>query len=174
MTPSLTDTLCTRCGLCCDGSLFADVELASRREATGLEVLGLDIEDDGANTALLLQPCRALVGRRCSVYTHRPACCRSFECRLLQEARSGTIDVERAGEHITDALRRIRRVKTLLAALGQRDDKLPLAERCADALATKSAATPAAKRNRSQLELEWAGVSRLLRRRFLETGRRDG
>ena len=46
MKPSLTDTLCTRCGLCCDGSLFADVELASRDEASALEVMGLDIEDD--------------------------------------------------------------------------------------------------------------------------------
>jgi hypothetical protein len=46
MKPSLTDTLCTRCGLCCDGSLFADVELASGGEASALEVMGL------ANTAI--------------------------------------------------------------------------------------------------------------------------
>src|SRR5438874_1102304 len=57
MNPSLTDTLCTRCGLCCDGSLFADVELANRAEATGLELMGLEIEDDDANGALLTQPC---------------------------------------------------------------------------------------------------------------------
>ena len=39
MAQDLTDTLCTRCGLCCDGSLFADVELASPVEAAGLEVM---------------------------------------------------------------------------------------------------------------------------------------
>ena len=131
MTPSLTDTLCTRCGLCCDGSLFADVELASRREATGLEILGLDVEyDDGdAKMGLLSQPCRALVGRRCAIYAHRPACCRSFECRLLQDVRAGAVSVERAGEHVADALGRIQCARALLAELGQRDEHLPLAER---------------------------------------------
>ena len=33
METRLTDTLCTRCGLCCDGTLFAEVELAHRAEA---------------------------------------------------------------------------------------------------------------------------------------------
>ena len=58
MTPSLTDTLCTRCGLCCNGSLFADVELAPSDDSATLEVLGLAIEDDDERTGreLLLQP----------------------------------------------------------------------------------------------------------------------
>ena len=59
MSPSLTDTLCTRCGLCRDGSLFADVELTGPAEATGLEILGLAIDDD-ADGGLLLLPCAAL------------------------------------------------------------------------------------------------------------------
>ena len=87
MEPSLTDTLCTRCGLCCDGSLFADVELAGRAEATRLEVMGLEIEDDDTAGGLLLLPCGALRGRLCSIYPHRPECCRTFECRLLQDVR---------------------------------------------------------------------------------------
>ena len=93
MTPSLTDTLCTRCGLCCDGSLFADVELASRREATGLEVLGLDIEDDGANTALLLQPCRALVGRRWAQHVKRSS---QRECGCESEPNTDTFSERNA------------------------------------------------------------------------------
>ena len=173
MSPSLTDTLCTRCGLCCDGSLFADVELASVQEATGLEILGLDVtHDDGeAKPGLLSLPCRALVGRRCSIYAHRPACCRSFECRLLQDARAGAVSVEQALGHVTDALARIRSVKTLLVKLGQRDQRLPLAERCAEALASERPATPAVKRNRARLEREISGVTQLLRRRFLRGGR---
>jgi uncharacterized protein len=109
MGPSLTDTLCTRCGLCCDGSLFADVELAGRAEATRLEVLGLEIDDDDTDGALLLQPCLALEGTRCGIYAHRPECCRTFECRLLQAVRRGAVGVERAGRRIADARRRIRR-----------------------------------------------------------------
>jgi hypothetical protein len=108
MGPSLTDTLCTRCGLCCDGSLFADVELAGRVEATRLEDLGLEIDDD-ADGALLLQPCLALQGTRCGIYALRPECCRTFECRLLQEVRRGAVGVERARVRIADTRKRIRR-----------------------------------------------------------------
>ena len=116
MKPSLTDTLCTRCGLCCDGSLFADVELASSAEASSLEVMGLEIEDaDADDGGLLLQPCGALKGRRCSIYPHRPDCCRTFKCRLLQEAGRGEVSVERAKGKIAEVLKRIGRVKELVA-----------------------------------------------------------
>ena len=91
MKLSLTDILCTKCGLCCDGSLFADVELANRDEASALEVMGLDIEDDDeVDGELLLQPCAALKRKRCSIYPYRPNCCRTFECRLLQKVKRGT------------------------------------------------------------------------------------
>ena len=104
MEPSLTDVLCTRCGLCCDGSLFADVELAGAHEAAGLEVMGLAIEEgDRDGVHLLLQPCRALKGTRCSIYEHRPGCCRTFECRLLQEVRRGAVSVEEALGKIAEA-----------------------------------------------------------------------
>jgi len=121
MKPSLTDTLCTQCGLCCDGSLFADVELAGRAEATRLEAMGLEIEDDLTSGAQLLQPCAALQGRRCSIYEHRPECCQTFECRLLQDVRRGAVGVERAKEQIAEARKRIGHVKHLLAQLGQHD-----------------------------------------------------
>jgi uncharacterized protein len=102
----LTDILCTKCGLCCDGTLFADVELAGAVEAARLEAMGLEVEDaDGGEAALLLQPCAALKGTRCSVYVHRPGCCRTFECRLLQEAKRGTVSVDSALEKIAAALR---------------------------------------------------------------------
>src|SRR5438445_3020392 len=120
MKPSLTDTLCTRCGLCCDGSLFADVELASSDEASALEVMGLEIEDDDEDDGgLLLQPCAALKGKRCSIYPHRPDCCRTFECRLLQQVRRGAVSVERARQKIAEALKRVERVKELIVQLGQ-------------------------------------------------------
>src|SRR5882724_5232384 len=112
MKPSLTDTLCTRCGLCCDGSLFADVELASDDEASALEVMGLEIEDaDEDHGGLLLQPCGALKGKRCSMYPYRPDCCRTFECRLLQRVKRGAVGVEWANQRIAEALKRIERVK---------------------------------------------------------------
>ncbi len=169
MKTNLTDTLCTRCGLCCDGSLFADVELASGDEASALEVMGLEIEDDDENDGgLLVQPCGALKGRRCGIYPHRPDCCRTFECRLLQEAERGKVEVHRAKEKVADALRRIRRVKKLVVQLGIGDERLPLKECCVEALAlSEAAANPAMKRKRAELQAAMASVERLIKATFL-------
>jgi Fe-S-cluster containining protein len=170
MKPSLTDTLCTRCGLCCDGSLFADVELAGRAEATKLEVMGLEIEDDHTSGALLLQPCRALQGKRCGIYAHRPECCRTFECRLLQHVRRGTAGVGQAEEQVAEALKRIGRVRELMAHLGQRDRHLPLRESCAETLARDADADPQVNRKRAELEAAMSAMEELIRKRFLDGG----
>jgi Fe-S-cluster containining protein len=172
MKPSLTDALCTRCGLCCDGSLFADVELASRAEATRLEVMGLEIEDDDTKGALLLQPCRALQGKRCGIYAHRPKCCRTFECRLLQDVRRGTAGVEEARRQIAEALTLIGQVKARMAHLGPRGGHLPLGERCAEALARDPSPVPRVKRRRAELESAMSAVEELLRKTFLGGTRR--
>lgn len=115
MSPPLTDTLCTQCGLCCDGSLFADVELAGADESAGLEAMGLEIEEDDADGALLVQPCAALRGRRCGIYAHRPECCRTFECGLLQRVRRGALSVERAAAVIAEARERVAQVRGFAA-----------------------------------------------------------
>lgn len=170
MKLSLTDTLCTRCGLCCDGSLFADVELASSDEASALEVMGLEIEDDDDDGGgLLVQPCGALKRRRCSIYPHRPDCCRTFKCRLLQEAERGAVEVERAKEKIAEALRRIGRVKELVVQLGTGIECLPLKEHCLEALALSEAAAagPAVKRKRAELQAAVTSVKRLVQATFL-------
>ena len=170
MKPSLTDTLCTRCGLCCDGSLFADVELASSDEASALEVMGLEIEDaDKDDGGLLLQPCGALQGKRCRLYPHRPDCCRTFACRLLQEVERGAVGVARANEKIAAALKRIERVKTLVVQLGPGNERLPLKERCVEALALSEevAADPDMNRKRAELQAAMTSVERLVQATFL-------
>ena len=169
MKPNLTDTLCTQCGLCCDGSLFADVELAGADEASALEVMGLEIEDDEDDNGLLLQPCGALKGKRCSIYAHRPDCCRTFECRLLQEVRRGAVDVNQAREKIEETLRLIDRINELIGQLCPAQERLPLKERCAEALAfsAEGRADPAPNRKREELETAMAGVERLIQSAFL-------
>jgi len=171
MTPNLIDTLCTRCGLCCDGSLFADVELSNIDEATGLEVMGLEIEDpDGDEGGLLLQPCRALKGKRCSIYPHRPDCCQTFECRLLQETKRGVIEVRQAQAKIAEALQRIERINQLIVQLGQDSERLPLKERCAEALAPSEdfAADPKSNHKRSELRAAMIALERLIGEAFLD------
>jgi Fe-S-cluster containining protein len=156
--------------------LFADVELAGPAEAAGLEVMGLEIEEDDADGGLLVQPCGALHGKRCGIYAHRPECCRTFECRLLQEVRRGAVGVARAGEHIAEALRRVGRVRELAAELGQRDERLPLKERCAEALALhdEAGANPSLERQRAQLEAAMSALEELIRKRFLGGEQRRG
>ena len=168
MTPSLTDVLCTRCALCCDGSLFADVELAGRREATGLEVLGLEIED-GDEGALLLLPCRALQGRRCGIYPHRPKCCRTFECRLLPRVQSGKITSDAALKSIAEARRDVDRVRELVRQLGQNDERMPLNRRYSAIMAQPldPASDDETAERRSELMLAVHKLTRILERDFL-------
>ena len=171
MNQRLTDALCTRCGLCCDGSLFADVELANG-EGSALEVLGLEVEDGEDDVReLLVQPCRALKGKRCSIYPHRPDCCRSFECRLLQQVKRGKTSVDQARQAIANALGQIEAVKALIGQLsGKEDDEgLPLKERFADALAVSEDFSVGSETHLRRRELEEAmsSVESLIQRTFL-------
>ena len=144
------------------------MELAGRDEAAVLEALGLGIDDADPAGALLSQPCRALRGRRCRIYADRPECCRTFECRLLRQVRCGAVGVGRAGERIAEARTRIGRVSELLARLGRRDSRLPLGERCAEALAVTASADPEENWLRAELEAAMSAVEKWTRWTFLD------
>lgn len=136
MKSDLTSTLCTRCGLCCDGSIFDDVELSGEAEATTMEIMGLAIDTD--DKPLLLQPCTALRGKRCSIYEHRPGCCRTFECGLLQRAMRGTLEEDEALGIIEQTLEHVAQIKELCRRAGEKDDALSLKERCIEVLSQPS------------------------------------
>jgi Fe-S-cluster containining protein len=172
MGPLLTDTLCTKCGLCCDGTLFADVELGGQAELVRLEIMGMEVENEERNTGLLSQPCAALRGTRCGIYAHRPKCCRVFQCHLLQNAQQGAVTVERALEEIADAQERIRHVRTLLERLGNRDEALPIKERCAETLALEDRATSGTIQDRADLEAAMAALENMIWNTFLGSGKR--
>jgi hypothetical protein len=155
--------------LCCDGSLFADVELAGGDEAASLEILGLEVEDsDGDARGLLVQPCRALKGTRCGIYPHRPDCCRTFECRLLRQVRGGAVSVGRAQERIAEARRRIADVRRRVASLGAGGARLPLKERCAEVLASSGGGGGATGRRREELEAAMSATEQYLKETFLD------
>jgi Fe-S-cluster containining protein len=169
---ALTDTLCTTCGLCCDGTLFADVELGGRAEIARLEIMGMEVENEGRNAGLLSLPCAALRGTRCGIYAHRPNCCRVFECQLLQSTQRGAVTVERALEHIADAKAQIRHVRALLDRLGNHDEDLPIKERCAETLATEGSATPETIEARAELEAAMTTLETTIWNTFLGSGKR--
>lgn len=170
----LTDVLCTRCGLCCDGTLFGDVELRGPAEAARVEALGLEVDTDDADSEVLALPCAGLKGTRCSVYPHRPSCCRTFECRLLQQASRAQVTVPDAVARIDATRALVRRVHALLAPLESRQAaRLPLAERVATALAVETSRRPsrtAVRRARCQADLraEWPALRDTLRTTFLD------
>lgn len=161
-----TDSLCTRCALCCDGSIFDDVELAGEAEATTAEILGLAVDTD--DRPVLLQPCAALEETRCAVYPHRPGCCRTFECRLLQQANAGQTDVEAAAEIIAKTRACAGRIKALCGSFGVPDDALSLKERCIEVLAAPTdGADGEAERLRGELARTMDEMSRLISQHFL-------
>ena len=170
MAPLLTDILCTSCGLCCDGTLFADVELVGRAEAARLEIMGMEIESEDRNIGLLSQPCAALRGTRCGIYAHRPKCCRVFQCHLLQSAQSGSVTVERALEQIAAAREQIRHVRELLGRLGNCDEGLPLKERCAETLAAEGGTSSESIKDRADLEAALATLEKTIWNSFLGSG----
>ena len=172
MTPSLTDALCTNCGLCCDGTLFADVELVGQAEVARLEIMGMEVEDEDRHTGLLSQPCAALRGTRCGIYAHRPKCCRVFECHLLQNAQRGAVTVERAMEQITDPREQIRQVRAILGRRGSRDEGLPIKERCAEILAAEGDMTAEAIKDRRALEAAMTALEKTIWNTFLGSGKR--
>ena len=172
MAPDLTDTLCTKCGLCCDGTLFADVELGGRAEIARLEIMGMAVEEQDTNTGLLSQPCAALRNKRCGIYAHRPKCCRTFECDLLQSAQLGAVTVERATEQIAVTQNQVVQVRALLGRLGNRDEALPLKERCQETLTREGAKTPEVTQDLRELETAMTKLETTIWNTFLGSGRR--
>ncbi len=137
------EDLCLACGLCCNGVLFADVNLQLGDNPAALRALGLPIGDPcdgvsghapprrsrGTKALSFLQPCPALEDCRCRIYAQRPRYCRQFECLLLKSVRSGHTDRTVALEVIRTARKRAERVRGLLRDLGDTDESLPLSRR---------------------------------------------
>lgn len=133
--------------------------------------MGLRVDED-ADEPLMLLPCAALRGRRCSVYAHRPKCCRTFECSLLKDVQHGVVQVEQAGQHIANALQRIARVRKLLGRMGGYDASLSLREACAEAIAGEASTDPALNRRRDDLEAAMAALEAHLSTTFLRSVRK--
>ncbi len=75
--------LCSSCGLCCNGTIFAvgrlDPEEVEPARSLGLRVLP---------TSVFELPCPQHDGRRCTVYASRPKVCAKYECRLRRDHAS--------------------------------------------------------------------------------------
>ncbi len=128
------EQLCPNCGLCCDSTLFADVELRAGDDAKRLKKLGLTLEKKGRGKLAFVQPCACFDGKLCSIYHDRPKRCRTFECGLLKRVETNELAVNAALKKISTAKIQVEKVRGLLRSLGQRDEKMALTHRYAAAM----------------------------------------
>lgn len=104
MPLSGSGSLCTSCGLCCDGTLFTLFALEPDEDAVPLEAAGARFIQSG-DFREGSQPCAALGCGGCTVYAHRPRTCRGFRCLLLKQLESGKVDLETASGIVATAKR---------------------------------------------------------------------
>jgi Fe-S-cluster containining protein len=126
--------LCPNCGLCCNGVLFADVELRAGDDAKQLTELGLKLEKKGRAKLAFAQPCACFDGKFCGIYAARPRRCRTFECGLLKRVQAGEIKADAALKTISKTKRQSEKVRGLLRQLGQKDEHLAMTKRYAQAM----------------------------------------
>lgn len=126
--------LCPNCGLCCNGVLFADVELRAGDDAKHLAKLGLTLEKKGRNKIAFAQPCACFDGKLCAIYDDRPKRCRTFECGLLKRVQDGESKVEAALKIISKTKLQAEKVRGLLRQLGQNDERLAMTKCYAQAM----------------------------------------
>lgn len=128
------EQLCPSCGLCCDSTLFADVELRAGDDARELARLGLSLEKKGRSKTAFAQPCACFDGKLCAIYDDRPKRCRMFECGLLKKIGADELSACVALEKISKAKSLVKKVRGLLRQLGQNDERLALTKRYAQAM----------------------------------------
>jgi Fe-S-cluster containining protein len=128
------EQLCPNCGLCCDSTLFADVELRKGDDPQQLAKLGLDIQHKTKTKLAFPQPCSCFDGKLCKIYADRPKRCRLFECGLLKRVDSGDMTAGAALKKISDAKARAEKVRELLRRSGQHDEHMALTHRYAEAM----------------------------------------
>lgn len=131
--PDAIAQLCPNCGLCCNGALFADVELRAGDDAGRLAELGLALGMKGVRRAFA-QPCAGFDGKLCRIYSDRPRRCRTFECGLLKRVQAGQLAPAPALKTIAQTKTRVEHVRKLLRQLGQRDEQLAMTKRYAAAM----------------------------------------
>ena len=128
------EQLCPNCGLCCDSTLFADVELRAGDDAARLKKLGLTLTKKGKNKTAFAQPCACFDGKLCTIYADRPKRCGLFECGLLKRVEAEEMIAGAALKKISAAKNRAGEVRELLRSLGQHDERMALTHRYTDVM----------------------------------------
>jgi hypothetical protein len=162
--------LCPNCGLCCNGVLFADVELRAGDDATRLMELGLSLHKKGRNKTAFAQPCACFDGKLCVIYADRPKRCRTFECGLLKKVAADELSTGAALKKISSAKILAETVRGRLRSLGRHDERLALTKRYAQVMGAPVDLAAAADESelRGELMLAVNELMQMLQRDFLK------
>jgi uncharacterized protein len=162
------EQLCPNCGMCCDSTLFADVELRAGDDPKRLKKLGLTIEKKTATKLAFAQPCACFDGKLCQIYADRPKRCGLFECGLLKRVGQGAMTPAEALKKIRETKKRADGVRMLLRELGQRDEAMALTHRYSEAMsAAVDMSKPDEAERRGELMLAVNDLMQRLQREFL-------
>jgi len=123
--------LCLDCGLCCNGVLFDQVRLVAGDHAKALSARGLKLKQ----RRFFNQPCTALCGSQCAIYSDRPTRCRQFECRQYQLVAAGKIPAQTAVGRIGGVRCQVAGIEAMLTAAGATNRRKPLGQRYATVMA---------------------------------------
>jgi Fe-S-cluster containining protein len=160
--------LCPQCGLCCDSTLFADVELYTGDDAKQLKKLGLSLHKKGRGKLAFAQPCACFDGRFCRIYGERPKRCHTFQCGLLKRVEAGDMAVSAALRKITAAKAQSQKVRELLHSIGHNDERAALTHRYQEAMsAPLDLSAECASEHRGELMLAVNELMQSLQRDFL-------
>ena len=162
------EQLCPNCGLCCDSTLFADVELRKGDDANRLKKLGLSLYKKGQSKIAFAQPCSCFDGKFCKIYNDRPKRCQLFECGLLKKVEAGELTADVALKKISDAKALAGKVRELLPSSSQRDEKMALTKRYAQEMSGPiDLSDEMATDRRGELMLAVNDLMQVLQRDFL-------
>ena len=162
------EQLCPNCGLCCDSTLFADVELRAGDDAQRLKPLGLTLFPKTKSKLAFAQPCACFGGKLCRICAERPKRCGLFECGLLKRVETGELRAKVALKKISEAKQRAEKVRELLRSLGQRDESMALTHRYAEAMSAPiDMADETSAERRGELMLGVSDLMQMLERDFL-------
>lgn len=100
---------CLGCGLCCDGTLFARVEVNDAEEEQ-LKSVGYELITVSDKT-YLPQPCPHARCGQCTIYETRFETCRSFRCALLRRYQAGEVSGKDARAIVEKALELVAKVR---------------------------------------------------------------
>jgi Fe-S-cluster containining protein len=163
-----SEQLCPNCGLCCDSTLFADVELRAGDDAQRLAKHGLTVHPKTKTKLAFAQPCAGFDGRLCQIYADRPKRCKLFECGLLKRVEGGEMTTGLALKKISQARARAAEVRERLRQCGQRDESMALTHRYTAAMSAPVDLSVAGEaEQRGKLMLAVNDLMQMLERDFL-------